>query len=130
MLCCFALAAVLNARNLTPAWVELGPEGHNVVRVVVEAGDACPELISDGKAFPMRRREPAPKDFPPACEAALRGKAKSLKVGAQRLKTPASPASVVVFGDTGCRVAAAAQLKAHCRIQAGPYYSRWRLSVS
>jgi hypothetical protein len=106
ILCSLALATILHARNLTPAWVELGPEGANVVRVVVEAGNACPALISDGKAVPMLRREPVPQGFPPACEAPLRGSAKSLKVGAQRLKPPENPASVVVFGDTGCRVAA------------------------
>jgi hypothetical protein len=106
ILCSFALAAILNARNLTPAWVELGPDGDNVARVIVEVGDACPALIADGKALPMRRREPVPEGFQPACEAMLPGNAKSLKVGAQRLKNPASPASVVVFGDTGCRVAA------------------------
>ena len=99
-------AAILNARNLTPAWVELGPDGDSLVRVVVEAGDACPALTADGAPVPMQRREPVPEGFQPACEAVLPRNAHNLKLGSQRLRRPVDPSSVVVFGDSGCRVSA------------------------
>ncbi len=104
LFCCIAFVTILSARNLTPAWVELGPDGRNVARIVVETGDACPSLTADGRALPMQRREPVPEGFQPACEAAIPANTKSLKLGEQNLKLPASPASVVVFGDTGCRI--------------------------
>ena len=104
--CCIAFVTILSARNLTPAWVELGPDGQNLARIVVEMGDACPSLTADGRALPMQRREPVPDGFQPACEAAIPVNTKSLKLGEQNLKLPATPESVVVFGDTGCRVKA------------------------
>lgn len=101
---CIVFVTNLGARNLTPAWVELGPDGRNVARIVVETGDACPSLNADGRALPMQRREPVPEGFQPACEAAIPANTRSLKLGEQVLNLPATPNSVVVFGDTGCRV--------------------------
>src|SRR6202041_635572 len=96
-LICITFVTILSARNLTPAWVALGPDGHNVARVIVETGDACPELNADGRALPMQRREPVPNGFQPGCEAAIPANTKSLKFGEQTLKLPATPASAVVF---------------------------------
>ncbi len=102
---CLVFVTVLSARSLTPAWVELGPDGRNVARVVVETGDSCPSLQADGHAMAMQRREPVPEGFPPACEAAISATIRTLRLGTQKLKLPATPKSVIVFGDTGCRVA-------------------------
>ena len=52
----------------------------------------------------MRRREPVPAGFPPACEAAIPGGTKSLKLAQQTLRLPQTPSSVAVVGDTGCRI--------------------------
>ena len=103
-LLCIAFVTILSARNLTPAWVELGPDGHDIARIIVETGDACPALTADGRALPMLRREPVPEGFLPACEAAIPANTRSLKLGEQTLKLPVTPSSVVVVGDTGCRV--------------------------
>ena len=104
-----ALAAILHARNLTPAWVELGPGGMSLARVVVETGDSCPALSADGARIPMQRREPVPEGFQPACEAVLPRNGNNVKLGTQKLRRPVYPSSVVVFGDTGCRVSATEQ---------------------
>lgn len=101
---CILFVTILSARNLTPAWVELGPDGHNLARIIVESGDACPVLTADGRALPMQRREPVPEGFQPACEAAIPTNTKSLALAAQKLKLPATPTSVVIVGDTGCRI--------------------------
>ncbi len=100
------LAAILHARNLTPAWVELAPDGVILARLVIETGDSCPALTVDGAPLPMQRREPVPEGFQPACEAALPPNANRVKLGGQILRRPVDPSSVVVFGDSGCRVSA------------------------
>jgi len=104
LLLCFVFATIASARNLTPAWVELGPESRNVARIVVEAGDACPALMADGRALATHRREPLPAGFQPVCEAAIPANTASLELGEQKMKLPRTPDSVVVFGDSGCRV--------------------------
>jgi len=102
--CCFVFVTIAGARNLTPAWVELGPDGRNVARIVVEAGDSCPSLTADGRPLAMQRRAPVPDQFQPACEAVIPVNTQSLTLGARKLKLPRTPDGVVVFGDTGCRV--------------------------
>jgi hypothetical protein len=104
LLFCFLFVTIAGARNLTPAWLELGPDGRNVARVVVEAGDACPVLIADGGQLATERRIPVPQGFQPVCEAAIPPNTASLTFGDQKLTLPRTPDTVAVFGDTGCRV--------------------------
>lgn len=93
------------AQLLTPAWVELGPEGDAIARVIVNAPGDCPSVRIDGVNHPMAPREPIPEGFRPACEFAIPAGAKSVSVDRQKLMLPhADPTRVVAFGDTGCRV--------------------------
>src|SRR6266568_1332614 len=105
---CFLFAAMAGARSLTPAWIELGPEGQVLARIVVGAGDVCPVLSAGAGVLPMQRREPVPEGFEPACEAVVPPGTRVLKLDGKTLPLPATPKVVAVLGDTGCRVSAAA----------------------
>jgi hypothetical protein len=102
---------------LQAAWVELpGPQ----VRAIVDAGVACPRVMIDGVAMPMRVRAgaatPAQRSsiatqakaasFPiEVCEAALPREARVVRVGSRALPVPRAPIRrIVVLGDTGCRI--------------------------
>ena len=104
--CCFLFVTVAYARSLTPAWIELGPDGQTLARIVVESGDACPTLSADNKPLAMQRREPVPEGFEPACEAVVPSAARTLTFEGRTLPLPSTPEVVAVLGDTGCRVSA------------------------
>ena len=101
-------AGLAHAQLLTPPWIELGDNGRVLARVVV-ASDSCPAINVDGVDRAMLLRTPVPAGFQPLCEFALPSAAKaasittSIGVQALHLPTP-DPASVVVIGDTGCRI--------------------------
>ena len=104
VLFCLLFVTIAGARNLTPAWVELGPGGRNLVRVVVDAGDDCPAMSADGRRLATQPRNPLPQGFQPVCEAVIPPATTALMFGDQKLKLPRTPEAVAVFGDTGCRV--------------------------
>ncbi|MBQ5946039.1 metallophosphoesterase [Massilia sp. ST3] len=103
-----------------PAYVVLGEGGQGTARLVTRAR-ACPDIVVDGRAAPMRVRvphgpiplrpngDPALRDAPNsavlACEFALPPGARSAGVRGQALALPmAAPRRIVVLGDTGCRL--------------------------
>jgi predicted phosphodiesterase len=98
------------SQNLTPAWVELGPNGA-VARIVVDPGATCPLINMDGRSTKMRTRVEAPAaNFPLlVCEARIPGATKkaSVEVGSKSFPlvlAVANPRRIVVIGDTGCRL--------------------------
>ena len=103
---CIFFVTLAHARSLTPAWIELGPDGQTLARIVVETGDTCPALSADGQPLAMRRREPVPEGFEPACEAVVPPATRALIFEGRPLPLPSTPNVVAVLGDTGCRVSA------------------------
>ena len=51
-------ARPIGAQLLTPAWVEIGPDGAAVARVIVNAPADCPSLQIDGAGRRMALRQP------------------------------------------------------------------------
>jgi len=97
-------ACLAHAQLLTPPWVELGAEGRALARVIV-ASETCPAIRVDGSTQAMSLRTPVPAGFRPLCEFAIPSTALIASVEGQALHLPQSdPASVVVIGDTGCRI--------------------------
>jgi hypothetical protein len=90
---------------LTPTWVEVGPDGAAVARVIVNAASDCPAVQIDGAAQRMAVRPHTPPGFRPACELAIPATAKSASVNGQTLVLPqADPSRIIALGDTGCRI--------------------------
>lgn len=99
------------------AFVVVGENGAANARVIT-AGTACPSLLVDGRAMPMRVRvphspipaRPGQPRTPPstavlACEAPIAAGAVSASVRGRPLPVPTSePKRIVVIGDTGCRL--------------------------
>ena len=93
-----------SAHSLPPAWLEFGPDGRLIARVIVES--ECPTLVVDGFKFGMTRRAPASDAFPVvACESTIPFGAQTALVLDQQLPLPDGPIRrIAVIGDTGCRV--------------------------
>lgn len=88
------------------AWVEIGPGGTAVARVVTTAA-LCPPIAIDGRSQPMVvRAAPDPPDFAVLiCEAALPAEARRAAVEGQPLPLlRGDPKRIAVLGDTGCRL--------------------------
>ena len=101
----FCAQILTHAEILSPAWVELGPGGQALARVVVSSVSDCPSAEVDGRATAMSPRQPVPDGFRPVCEAALPAGAKSARVNGQSLPLPqVDPPLIAVIGDTGCRI--------------------------
>jgi hypothetical protein len=99
------------------AFVVLGEDGAATARLIT-AASACPPLIVDNRALPMRVR--VPKSAIPArpgrahapastamlaCEAPIAAGSKTASVAGQPLPVPKrEPKRIVVIGDTGCRL--------------------------
>jgi calcineurin-like phosphoesterase family protein len=98
------IPALVGAQTLTPVWIELGPDGSALARVVVEPGTECPSLAADSIPLTMKVRQPIPEGLKPACEATVPVGTRSLRWKKKKLLLPRSPNRVVVIGDTGCRV--------------------------
>jgi Calcineurin-like phosphoesterase len=94
------LAAVLSA------WVQYAADGKPQARALV-AG-ACPTVSYAGGSVPMRLRaapDPANSWDEVVCEATIPANATNLQVEGRRLPHPARTIeTVVVIGDTGCRM--------------------------
>jgi hypothetical protein len=92
------------AASLPPAWLEFGPEGRLITRVIVDG--ECPSLVIDDLDVDMTRRAPASDAFPvTACEATVPFGTSSASILNQDLPLPRGPIRrIAVIGDTGCRV--------------------------
>ena len=90
--------------SLPPAWLEFGPDGRLIARVIVDG--ECPSLVIDDLDVDMTRRAPASDAFPvTACEATVPFGTSSASILNQDLPLPRGPIRrIAVIGDTGCRV--------------------------
>ncbi len=104
LFCCCVFVVVGCAQTLTPVWLELGPKGAVLARVVVEARAKCPTLEANRKPLGMTLRQPLPAGLKPLCEALIPAGTRSLRYGKKRIRLPKTPDRVAVVGDTGCRV--------------------------
>ena len=106
MAAALATAAAPASAKVQSAWVQMGPGGKPIARLVI-GGGSCPSIALDG-----RKLATAPRAFPLSgqptvvCERTLpvaRGKA---TVGGRTydLGAAASPDRILVTGDTGCVV--------------------------
>jgi hypothetical protein len=110
----FALSPLANAEaEILAQWVQLGPAGTASVRAIVD--DACPAVRFDGVAVPLRVRSAPmqtfgnvkPAAFPVrGCEVAVPPSAVAAVLDGKPLPLPRpDPQRVLIFGDTGCRLA-------------------------
>jgi hypothetical protein len=92
------------AASLPPAWLEFGPEGRLIARVIVDG--ECPSLVIDDMDVDMTRRAPASDAFPViVCEATVPFGTSRASILNQDLPLPTGPLRrIAVIGDTGCRV--------------------------
>jgi hypothetical protein len=90
------------------AWVQLTDRGAEA-RYVTTA-TTCPDAQVDGKPLAMQPRGPQNADFPvTVCQAVLPKGAAKVVVAGHVLPLPvAAPQTIVIFGDTGCRLKGAA----------------------
>jgi hypothetical protein len=89
---------------LPPAWLEFGPNGILLARVIVAS--SCPPIVLDGFAVVMTGRSSPSESFPVvACEATVPFGTQSATIRGQNLPLPVGPANrIAVIGDTGCRL--------------------------
>ena len=89
---------------LPPAWLEFGPDGRLIARVIVDG--LCPALSADGFDVVMTPQAPASDDFPVVtCEATVPFGTDTASILDQELPLPEGPIRrIAVVGDTGCRV--------------------------
>jgi Calcineurin-like phosphoesterase len=92
------VAAVLSA------WVQFAADGKPHVRAL--APQTCPQVTYDGGSTAMRQRAGMAPGFDDVvCDAPLPDGAANVSVEGTRLPpVPKSPRTIVVFGDTGCRM--------------------------
>ncbi len=93
-----------SATSLPPAWLEFGPGGRLIARVIVDG--ECPSLVVDEFDVYMTPRAPASERFPVvACEATVPFGTLTASTLNQDLPLPEGPIGrVAVIGDTGCRL--------------------------
>jgi len=99
--------------SLPVAWTQfgLGDQPDLIARVLIAAGASCPSITLDGVTSPMRERiDPRSAAFGRLCEE-RRPLADTLRIriaaGSRVLleqEITRNPATIAVFGDTGCRV--------------------------
>jgi hypothetical protein len=88
------------------AYVQMGPEGTPIIRVVTDAA-SCPTVLLNGVEAGMEiHARRAPPAFPVlTCEAFIPAGTTSAQVGAAILPLPvAQPNRIIIVGDTGCRL--------------------------
>jgi hypothetical protein len=90
--------------QLPPAWLEFGPDGRLIARVIV-AGE-CPPVLLDGLDVSMMPRTTPSDDFPVvACEATIPFGVAEAAIAGKPLPIPNAPYTrIAVIGDTGCRL--------------------------
>ena len=105
------MAGTAAAAQQAQPWVQLGAGGALSARAVISPDAACPIVTSDGTAVPMVPRGAPAAAFPVrVCEARVPAAAARLHAGNTALPTlPSTVNRIVVLGDTGCRIAGAAQ---------------------
>jgi calcineurin-like phosphoesterase family protein len=101
--------AVAAGPAVPPRWVQYTVDGIPEARVVTGA-PSCPSIILDGLGVPMRQRAAPNADFPDRiCAAKLPPGTNRINVLDTALPSPvAAPQRIIVLGDTGCRLSAAA----------------------
>ena len=89
---------------LPRAWLEFGPDGILIARVIVSAD--CPSIVLDGFNVVMKSRSTPSEAFPVvACEAPVPFGTEVATIEGQELPLPNGQASrIAVIGDTGCRL--------------------------
>jgi hypothetical protein len=99
----FGVAAAQPAPSQT-AWVQLGADGPEI-RAITTA-EHCPDVQIDGQAIPMRLRAPPDDRFPVlVCELKPPKDARRAQIAGRVLPLPDHPPrSIMIFGDTGCRL--------------------------
>jgi hypothetical protein len=92
--------------GLLAAWVELGPGGAVIARVIVDRA-ACPNIDLNGQPRPMQvRAGPSAAFAVLVCELTVPPGTTSAVVEGRALPLPRpNPQRIVVLGDTGCRIA-------------------------
>lgn len=90
--------------QLPPAWLEFGPGGQLIARVI--AVETCPDIAIDSTASVMQPRALPTPEFPViSCEATIPFGATSASINGQVLPLPHGQIErIAVIGDTGCRI--------------------------
>lgn len=90
------------------AWLQYAADGKPHARAVVSDA-ACPAAQIDGRSEPMTERAGKSAAFGDVvCDAAIASVAKRIRIGERELPAPVhEPRTIVVLGDTGCRLSAA-----------------------
>ena len=103
-----ALAPAARAAPASRHWVELTARGA-ALRATTADGH-CPQASLDGRPMTMQRRAGPSDRFPlTVCQLIVPGGVRRAAIGAWTAPLPKpEPRSVVIFGDTGCRLKAAA----------------------
>lgn len=91
--------------SVLASWIELGPEGVVIARVVTTDAN-CPPILLDGVSRPMDVRAEPSADYPVlVCEAVIVPGITLAEIDGQPLPLPkANPKRIVAFGDAGCRI--------------------------
>jgi hypothetical protein len=87
------------------AWVELGPDGASIARLITPEA-VCPSITFPTGSFPMQSRGQPAQDYPLlVCEAGIPAGVTSASIDGLPLPVPSpNPRRIVVLGDTGCRL--------------------------
>lgn len=123
------------------AFVVLGENGQPTARAITRA-DRCPDVVVDGRSFPMAVRAPAetvsqrptastpenskPSIFPVlTCDAALPTGARKTSIGGRHVpRVSNNIRRIVVIGDTGCRLKASDNAYQACNDPAAYPFAR------
>jgi hypothetical protein len=101
---CFAQGSA----GIIATWTQMGTSANVLARAIV-SGSSCPNITLDGQTQQMGvRAQPNPPTFPVmSCETTIPSGTGSASIQGQQLALPnPNPAQFVVWGDTGCRMAA------------------------
>lgn len=90
--------------QLPPAWLEFGPGGQLLARVI--AADTCPAITLDGSESVMQPRSLPTAEFPVlGCEATVPFGVTTASINGVALPLPQGKVErIAVIGDTGCRL--------------------------
>jgi hypothetical protein len=94
--------------GIIATWTQMGASSNVLARAIV-SGSGCPTITLDGQDQQMGvRAQPNPPTFPVmSCETTIPNGTGSASIQGQQLALPnPNPAQFVVWGDTGCRMAA------------------------
>ena len=99
------LAVPSAAAEVLHHWVQLGPGGELIARVIT-GSPTCPVLQVDGRSVVMKRRaEPEENFLEVVCEQRVPQTTKEISLDGRRLPTlNPDVRRIVVIGDTGCRI--------------------------